>query len=136
MADLSGNVFEIEQEFIDSAIELIDEFVPLPNAIWCSLADNVVANPSKPYEITRPVKTEYQVRIVFEIDDLEDRQFLKYRKNAETQEGQVNGIMYDHGFTVSLKDYVIVNNQKLVVRSIDKVAPMGTTILYLLEFGT
>lgn len=128
--------YETEQEFIELARELIDEFIPTPNVVWCALSESVVVDSAKPFEITKPTKTEYAVKIVFSKDDKEDRQFLKYRKDTELREGQVNGLMYDPGFALSLKDYIVWNNQRLVIKAIDKIAPFKSTILYILEFGT
>lgn len=128
--------FVATEEFIELAVELIDEFVEEPNATWVLIPNSDTPDTDKPWDVTRPTTTEHEVRIVFLQDDLEDRQLLKYLKGTETNNGQINGIMYPSGFEPSLKDVVKFDGQELVVRAIDPIKPFDEVIIYILEFGS
>lgn len=126
----------ITLEFVELAVELIDEFIEEPNAIWLSIQNDSLISNDRPWEVQRGSSIEHAVKIVFLQDDLEDRQLIKYLKGTETTNGQVNGIMYDYGFTPSLKDVVKWQGRELVVNAIDPLAPIDKAIIYILEFGS
>jgi hypothetical protein len=123
-------------EFIELAIELLDEVIPQPNALWVSIANDTVEDIDEPWKTIHGSSTERAVKILFTMDALEDRQLLKYLKNTETNDGQINGIMYRTDFEPSLKDIVKWGGQELVVRAIDPIKPIDEVIIYVLEFGT
>ena len=85
---------EVTREFIELAIDVIDCFVEEPNATWCQIPDGIVTNPNEPWEVTQPEPKKFDVKIIFDLDRLEDRQFLKYLKGRITTSGQINSIMY------------------------------------------
>jgi len=122
-------------EFIEMAIELIDEFIPEPNAIWKIISNDTVVDPNKPWEVTRGSTSNRDVKIVFLPDNLEDRQLLRYLKATERNEGNVNGIMYRTDFDPKLKDIVLWQNRELVVNAIDPIQPFDNVIIYMIEFG-
>lgn len=127
------------EEFIEIAIDVIDCFVEKPNAVWHQIPDGVVSDPDEPWNVTQPQVQKHNIKIVFDLDRLEDRQFLKYLKNRSTNSGQINSIMYGQGFNPKLKDSVrrlSVPDQELVVRAIDPIQPIDLPIIYLMELGT
>lgn len=128
---------ETTQEFLQLAIELIDEFVPEPNAVWESNSDNLVADEDFPFIVGKPERTDFAVKILFDRDKLEDRQLLRYLKDTALVQGQVNGWMYPYeGFTPKLKDTVRFNNQTFGIRAIDPVMPIDYPIIYFIEFSS
>ena len=130
-------VAPITTEFVELAQEMIDEFIPSPNTVWVSQSENAVADPLKPFMVTKPTETSYNVKILFARDDLEDRQFYRYRKDTSMADGQINGWMYKSAsFTPKLKDTVKFNGDVLTVNAIDPIQPVDGVILYFLEFGS
>lgn len=127
---------ETTLEFIEVAIEIIDDFVEEPNAVWLSVDNGEVADTDEPWNITRGSTESHDVRIVFLQDALEDRQLLKYLKGRVTNNGQVNAIMYRQGFDPKLKDIVQWEGQQLEVRAIDPVQVIDKPIVYIMEFGS
>ena len=125
----------ITDEFIELAVELIDDCIEEPNAVWISI-ENDIQDPECPGRVTRGNCEEYDVRIVFDLDRLEDRQFLKYRKGRTTNNGQVNAIMYQTEFEPKLKDIVIRQGQELTVNNVDPIQPADAPIIYLMELGS
>lgn len=126
----------ITLEFIELAVELIDDFVEEPNAVWVSIANDSVADSDEPWNTTVGNSKKYDVKIVFTQDALEDRQLLRYLDKTAMRTGQVNGIMYDTGFAPKLKDIVKWDSKELVVRAIDPIQTIDDVIVYILEFGT
>lgn len=134
-AAISSDANPTTLEFLELAIELIDDFVPEPNANWKVIQNDTVPDPEKPWEIIRGTATLIPVKIVFVQDTLEDRQLLRYLKGTEANVGQVNGIMYHTDFAPSLKDIVLWQGRELTISAIDPIQPFDTPIVYLLEFG-
>lgn len=132
----SPSMAPITAEFIELAIELIDEFIPEPNCEWFSIQNDNVSDVDKPWRVTVGNSVKRPVRILFTLDALEDRQLLKYLKGTEANDGQVNGLMYHSGFEPKLKDIVKWNDQELVIRAINPIAPIDSVIIYDLEFGS
>lgn len=125
----------ITEDFVLLTIELIDCFITNTNATWVSLSDNSVSDSTKPYIVGKSTRVETPVKILFTQDDLEDRQFFKYRKETSIVEGQVNGYMYAYSeFVPSLKDVVKWNDQEIIVSAVDPIQPIDCPILYFIEF--
>ena len=122
-------------EFAELAVEIIDDFVESPNAVWVSIPVDVPSE-TNDWDIERATATEYPVKIVFLQDDLEDRQLIQYLKKTAVPTGLVNGIMYPQGFVPNLKDIVRWQGRELNVRAIDPIAPIDCPIIYMLEFGS
>lgn len=129
-------MFAITEEFVELAVELIDDFLDEPNAIWVSIPNDDVPNLDEPWNVEREESIETPVKIVFTMDALEDRQLLKYLKGTEANDGQINGLMYPQGFEPKLKDIVKFDGQELVVRAIDPIKPFDKPIIYIMEFGS
>lgn len=126
----------VTEEFAQLTIELIDEFIVAPNATWVTVNDNAEES-NKPYRFEQPVTTETLVKILFDRDDLENRQMLRYGRETAFVDGQVNGWMYPYqGLEPKLKDTVIWNGRVLNVNAIDPIQPIDYPILYFIEFGT
>lgn len=127
---------ELTTEFLELAQELMEEVIETPNAVWVSLSNNVVADASKPYEVSKPTKTEHPCFILFDRDDLEDRQFNRYHDKSEVVDGQINGYLLPiEGVTPKVKDVMIWNDEQFVVNAIDPIAPIDSVIIYFVEFG-
>tara|TARA_Y100001973_G_scaffold106361_1_gene183792 strand:- start:2957 stop:3358 length:402 start_codon:yes stop_codon:yes gene_type:complete len=124
------------KEFIEMANSLINEFIVTPNAEWVYLQPYNLSDPNKPYIVNKATrKPPVAVKILFTLDDLEDRQQIKYRKETAIVDGQVNGYMVEQpGFSPTLKDIVIWNNRELTVAAIDPIQPIDCPILYFIEF--
>lgn len=123
-------------EFAAMAVEMIDEFITNTNAVWVSSAENTVSDSNKPWEVGSSVETRTNVKILFLRDKLEDRQLLRYLKEAPLSSGQVNGLMYPYSFTPRLKDSVEFQGKTYSVHAIDPIQPIDQPILYTLELGS
>lgn len=128
--------YEIDIEFIELAKEIIDDFVPESNAVWQSIANDTVPNPSEPFKTERGLSTSYPVSIVFIPKGLENKELLKYRRFTEVPEGHIVGLMYKTDFVPTLKDICKWNGREYTVRAIDEITPIEQTILYIIEFET
>jgi hypothetical protein len=122
-------------EFTELAVELINDFVEFPNAVWVSVANDTVPNPAEPWKTVKGQIEQHAVKIVLLQDALEDRQFLRYLKLTETKNGNVNGIMLNYGFEPSLKDFVRWEGRELKVDAVDPIAPIDKPIVYIIEFS-
>lgn len=131
---ISTEAQPITVEFLEMAIELIDDFVESPNAEWVEIANDQAAT-DEPWKTGFGQNNRHNVKIVFLQDTLEDRQLLKYLKGTEVKNGNVNGIMYPQGFTPTLKDVVLWQGRQLTVNAIDPLAPVDSPIIYIMEFG-
>jgi|TARA_R110002096_G_scaffold321278_5_gene515399 hypothetical protein len=123
-------------EFVEFSVELIDSFIETTNATWVSVSDNTYnTSNDTPYIIEKPTLTETPVKILFQRDDLEDRQLNKYRKETSLSDGQINGWMYAYSnFQPKLKDIVYWQGYTLNVAAIDPVQPIDDVIVYFIEF--
>jgi hypothetical protein len=128
--------YEIDDEFIEMAVELIDETIPEPNAIWRCVANDTVADPDKPWLTTLGQTTDFDVRILFNADMLQNRQFVRYLADTEVPVGNVNALMYRTEFEPTLKDIVIdLDGRELKVLAVNAIKPIEQVILYLLRLG-
>lgn len=128
---------DITVEFLECAMELIDDCIKQPNALWVQISNHKIPDEDRPWNVEQPNCDEFPIKILFMQDALEDRQLLKYLKNRVIRSGQVNAIMYHYPeFEPNLKDIVRWQGKDLVVRAIDPVQPVDTPIIYILEFGT
>lgn len=79
----------------------------------------------------------FNVRMVFTQDKLDSKEELRYMKDSEIVDGQVNALMEPvKGFVPRLKDKIVRDGQTLTVDNINPVNPGGTILLYKLELGT
>ena len=101
---------------------------------WRSRVAGTLADATKPWNKAADVITETAVRILFSLDELEDRQLQHYLKNTETQRGLVNGMMHTVSFTPVLKDTILRAGKELIVAHIDPFSPGGVIVFYNIEF--
>lgn len=128
--------YELDNEFIEMAIDLIDDAIPEPNAVWRSIANDTVVDQDKPWKTTLGTTTDFDVRILFNADMLQNRQLLRYLALTEIPVGNVNALMYRTEFEPTLKDIVIdLDGKELKVLSINAIKPIEQVILYLLRLG-
>lgn len=128
--------YELDNEFIEMAIEMIDDAIPEPNAIWRCVANDTVVDPDKPWKTTLGSITNFDVRILFNMDMLQNRQWLRYLASTEIPVGNVNALMYRTEFEPTLKDIVIDSDGKeLKVLAVNAIKPIEQVILYLLRLG-
>jgi len=131
----STNPQPLTTEFAELAIELIDEFVESPNAVWVSIGQAIIVDETEPWNTTIGPDQSYDVKIVFFQDTREDRELLKFLRGTELANGTVNGIMYCYDFEPTLKDIVKWQGKELIVKAVDPIAPVDRPIVYILEFG-
>ena len=126
--------YAIDQEFIELAIELIDETIPTANATWVSIANDEVIDPDDPGDVEPGDDVEHAVRIVFFPPDLQGRRFFLFLKDSELTHGTILGIFYKTHFVPKLKDVVRWNSRSLHPCYIDEITVAKDTIVYIAEF--
>jgi hypothetical protein len=127
--------YDIDLEFIELAREMIDEVIPVPNAIWRQIANDTTPDPTKPWATVRGNSQEYPVRILMVTDNLQGREFLRHLEETAVPVGNTNAIMYEHEFTPTQKDVVLWKNREIVVIDVKEIVPVENVILYLLRLG-
>ena len=101
---------------------------------WRRRVAAALADPNKPWEKSPDTIIDIPVRILFELDDLEDRQLIHYLKNTETQRGLVNGLMHAVDFEPATTDTVVRSGKELVIATLDVLAPGDVILYHLIEF--
>lgn len=101
---------------------------------WKKVTNNAPSDSDKPWDFAADTTLEHTVRVVFNIDDLEDRQFFHYMKKSNIGAGLVNGIIGAQSFTPEKKDTVIRDGQELVITAIDPIKPGDTLLGYYIEY--
>ena len=127
-------VAPITTEFIEVAKDLIDDFIPETNAVWCSVQETV--DPTKPYEQPKRLITKRDVKIFF-FTQYSSEAWQQYFPDTEFQTGRVQGIMYKYDTFVANKvDFVEFNDEELTIKQLDPMQPIDDIICYFMEFGT
>ncbi|MGL6009193.1 MAG: hypothetical protein ACRC1D_07040 [Culicoidibacterales bacterium] len=126
---------DLENEFIQMANELFEEFIPVSNAIYKSIAADTPSNNLTPWDVTFGTATDYNVKIVSVPSEIESRRYSQYRPGMEIPMGAVKVLMRNEGFEPKIKDFIKQNDKLWKVQSIDKVSPFGNDILYILTIG-
>ena len=125
----------ITTEFLETAKELIDEFIPDVNATWCCVNEGNT-DPNKPWEQTKRLITKRDVKIFF-FTKFAIESWIKYIQDTELGTGQIQGIMYPYSsFTPNKVDFVEFNGEELTIRQINPLQPIDDVICYFVEFGT
>lgn len=132
---LQGTAVRLLNKYVENPETGRDE----PNCIWQKEIEGELGDPNKPWIRNTDTKVDFDVRIFFTRDKLEDRQVLKYLKDTEVVDGQVNGYMYVYeGLEPALEDQVIIKatSKLLTVKACDPIPPAGLpVVIYELEFG-
>lgn len=124
---------------IATAARLIKKYAQLPNgapnATW--IKHNATADVSKPWRSSDPGSpTSYPVYIVFTIPPGGQLAALVHlMQGTEVPMGAPAGIMAAVPFTPEENDVVDRAGDKLVIKTINEVAPNGRVILYKLVFS-
>lgn len=119
----------IYQRQIESAKRLIRSKGQL--VLWRQFTDSPSAIKWKP---ETPTTTDYNVYITFFPIMNVMKEFLRYMKDSDVPVGSIQGYMAAQTFEPTLRDIVIAGSDIYNVKSINKLAPNGDTILYIIEF--
>lgn len=125
----------LELEFIQLAKELFEEFIPVPNAIYKTISPDIIADDSKPWEVSSGSINTQSVRILYIPSEIENRRYSKYRIDLEVPTGAIKVLMQPEGLTPKIRDLVDFKGKLWKVNTIDKIGPMGTDILNVLTLG-
>jgi hypothetical protein len=125
----------LELEFIQLAKELFEEFIPVPNAIYKFKNLDIIADNSKPWEVSSGSIYSQSVRILYIPSEIENRRYSKYRADLEVPTGAIKVLMQDEGLTVKIRDLIEFKGKLWKINTIDKIGPMGTDILNVLTLG-
>lgn len=139
MAKIFDRLDTAARRILDRFVENPETGRDEPNCIWQKQVEGGLDDPNKPWLRNTDTTQNFDVRIFFTRDKLEDRQVLRYRNDTEIVDGQVNGYMYTYeGLNPLLEDNVIIKatSKLLTVKACDPIPPAGLpVIIYELEFG-
>ena len=99
------------------------------SANWIQVSQST-PNVSKPWEMASSVTTSAFVDMVL-TSPFRDQQFVSYVAKSEVPEGCIVGLMGPQTFTPEINDTVEINGDTLKVESLDRVAPNGDVILWI-----
>lgn len=125
--------YAIDQEFIELAIELIDEIIPTPNATWKTLSPGI-SPIDEPWRTTPGPTILHPIRIVFYRKDLQDKRLLQRQDDMIANEGYINGLFYHTDFVPTEKDVLIWRNRELAVVDFNDIIVVKDTILHDVRF--
>lgn len=114
---------------IESAKKLIRSKGKL--VLWRTFIDNPTTVKWKP---EAPTTQDHNVYITFFPIMSVMKEFLRYMKDTDIPVGSIQGYMAAQSFEPSLRDIVISGHEIYNVKNIQKLAPNGDVILYILEF--
>lgn len=119
----------IYQRQIDSAKRLIKTKGQL--VLWRRFIDVPTSTKWKPEP---PTTEDHNVYITFFPIMSAMKEFLRYIKDSDIPVGTIQGYMAAQTFEPTLRDIVIAGSDVYKVKGIQKLAPNGDTILYIIEF--
>jgi hypothetical protein len=125
----------LELEFIQLAKEMFEEFIPVPNAIYKSTNPDIIADSSKPWEISPGTISEKSVRVLYIPSEIENRRYSRYREDLEIPTGAIKVLMQRENLEPKLKDLITFKNKLWKINAIDKIGPMGNDILNIFTLG-
>jgi hypothetical protein len=117
---------------IESAKRLIAKYGQA--VTFRKIANGTPENLEMPWKPGPAVQTDYSVSMAFFPVGRVKNEFEHYSKDMQTPEGSELGYMASQDFVPAIKDVVLRGGEVLTVRSIDRIAPDGTPILYIVHF--
>lgn len=115
---------------------LIDKY---GQSVTITRIPEVIADPSKPWEITSGTPLVNTLKIVFVDPNATGiaqlgKEMAQYLKGSEVVTGKLRGLMANNNFVPLTTDIVNRAGKELKISAIDILAPNEQTILYTLEF--
>lgn len=102
---------------------------------WRSIGEPTPVDPNKPWDETTHTQTDSSVKIAFLPTDRIGAEFRNYLAGTSVPMGKELGYMAPVDFTPSLKDVVLRGSEELSILKIDRIAPNGEIVLYIIEFA-
>ena len=96
---------------------------------------NGTPDPAKPWESVTPTTADTSVRIAFFPNTKANNEFLHYIPGTEVPAGVEVGYLAGDAPAPTLQDLVIRDGKTLSILSIDRIAPNGEPVLYILGLG-
>jgi hypothetical protein len=96
---------------------------------------NGTPDPTKPWEPVAPTTSDVSVRIAFFPNTRTNNEFLHYIPGTEVPAGIEVGYLAGDAPAPALQDLVIRDGKTIAILSIDRIAPNGEVVLYILGLG-
>ena len=96
---------------------------------------NGTPNPAAPWEPVTPTTADTEVKIAFFPNTRANNEFLHYLPGTEVPAGVEVGYLAGSAPAPSLQDLVIRDGKALSILSVDRIAPNGEIVLYILGLG-
>lgn len=99
------------------------------------VTDGALPDPNTPWLPGDPVTVDHAVSIAFFPNNTANNEFLHYVQGTDVPAGTEVGYLAPSGFDPTLKDVVIRSGKTLAIKSVDRIAPNGEILLYILGLG-
>lgn len=96
---------------------------------------NGTPDPAKPWEPVTPTTADTSVKIAFFPNNKESNEFLHYMPGTDIPAGVEVGYLAGNAPAPTLKDLVIRDGKTCSILSVDRIAPNGEIVLYILGIG-
>ena len=100
-----------------------------------TLTDGALPDPNAPWLPGTPVNVDHAVKIAFFPNSTQNNEFLHYVQGTDVPAGTEVGYLAPSGFEPTLKDLIIRSGKTLAIKSVDRIAPNGEILLYILGIG-
>ena len=118
---------------LDAARRMIDKYGQ--SVTFRTLTDGALPDPNAPWLPGAPVSVDNAVKIAFFPNNDANNEFLHYVQGTDVPAGTEVGYLAPSGFEPTLKDLVIRSGKTLAIKSVDRIAPNGEILLYILGLG-
>jgi len=96
---------------------------------------NGTPDPAKPWEPVAPTTADTSVKIAFFPNTRANNEFLHYLPGGEVPASSEVGYLAGDAPAPSLQDLIIRGGKTCSILSIDRIAPNGEVVLYILGIG-
>ena len=96
---------------------------------------NGTPDPAKPWEPVTPTTADSLVKIAFFPNTRANNEFLHYIPGTEVPAGVEVGYLAGDAPTPSLQDLIVRGGKTCSILSVDRIAPNGEIVLYILGIG-
>ena len=122
----------VHENFKALATRLINEHGD--DVVYTEVTKGNPVDPDKPWEGSAETPTSHNVKMVFTIDRLEDREFIHFMRNTEMVSGQVDALMAVEDFEPKQGDYMTRDGQSWVIANANPLKPGPLLIMWFIEF--
>lgn len=118
---------------ITSTLKLIAKYGT--QVVWNQPRGSLPTDPQKPWDIMGREEATFLVNMLFLPVNRQEKAFLSYLREAPVPTGRELGYLGKSTFEPALQDVIIRDGVPMSVVNIDRIAPSGVPILYVVELA-